>query len=108
MNEKVKEIIAVEIYRRVISSFSAQSLRGREKYLIVEFDAEDGSIERISIGRERKEGENILSVDIGGVKNGKELFERIRESVEKSDLRIDTEIWGMIGNAYDWAFWGER
>ena len=108
MNEKVKEIIAVEIYRRVLSSFSAQSLKGREKYLTVEFDAEDGSIERISFGKERNEGESILSVEVGGAKNGKELFERIRNSVEKTELRIDTKIWNMIGNAYDWAFWGER
>ena len=106
MNEKIKEIIAVEIYRRVLLFPPSQRKSG--KYMNVKFDTKDGTIERISFGKDGSEGENVLSVEIGGVKSGKELLNRIRKSLEKSELHIDTKIWSMIGNAYDWAFWGER
>ena len=106
MDKKIKDIIAVEIYRLVKKSEQSLPLDG--KYLVVEFNDRDGKIDRISLENERKEGNRVLSVEIEGVNDGKEFYRRIREEVEKAELEIDTRYWDMIENSYDWPFWGEK
>ena len=107
MDKKIKDAIALEIYRLIKSS--EQSIPMDGKFLVVEFNEKDGNIDRISLESERKEGDRVLCVEIEGVNEGKELYRRIREEVEnKENLEIDTDIWEMIGNAYDWPFWGEE
>ena len=104
MDKKIKDMVAVEIYSLLLRSEKSIPLDG--KYLVVEFSKKDGKIDRISLEIERKEGDNILSVDIEGVKDGRDTFWRIREELENTELNIDTRYYEKVGNAYDWVWSG--
>ncbi len=99
---KMKDVIAGEIYRLILRAEVKLPLK--KKYLVVEF-GKDGNIEKISFDRERRIGDKILSIEVEGVMNGKEIFRKIREGLKNNELNIDMRIWNMIGNAYDWV-WG--
>ena len=98
---KMKDVIAGEIYRLILCAEIKWPL---EKYLVVEF-GKDGNIEKISFDKERRRGDKILSIEVEGVSNGKEIYRKIREGLKNNELNIDMRIWNMIGNAYDWV-WG--